>query len=105
MQILPACLCGFLPEGSVLFICPEGEKLVKVRKMIGRIRKWCFRYKFYIVIGRVPHGLPTLCKFRLMNTMPEYIPCLNTVVKGLLAVTPSAACKEKSHCKVFFPVR
>ena len=102
LQIFSARLRRLLPEFAVLLI-PQRKQLIKMRQMIGRVRKRASRHEQNQMIVAVPHRLVRRCA--MINAGLQDFFCPGAVCKHALSVAPAVGRKEQRHCKILFPVR
>ena len=102
LQIFSARRCRLLPEFPVVLI-PQRKQLIKMRQMIGRVRKRAPRHEQNQMIVAVPHRLVRRCA--VINAGLQDFFCPGAVCEYALSVAPAVGRKEQRHCKILFPVR
>ena len=102
LQIFSARLCRLLPEFPVVLI-PQRKQLIKMRQMIGRVRKRAPRHEQNQMIVAVPHRLVRRCA--VINAGLQDFFCPGVVCEYALSVAPAVGRKEQRHCKILLPVR
>ena len=102
LQIFSARRCRLLPEFPVVLI-PQRKQLIKMRQMIGRVRKRAPRHEQNQMIVAVPHRLVRRCA--VINTGLQDFFCPGAVCEYALSVAPAVGRKEQCHCKILLPVR
>ena len=102
LQIFSARLHCLLPEFPVLLI-PQRKQLIKMRQMIGRVRKRAPRHEQNQMIVAVPHRLVRRCA--VINAGLQDFFCPGAVCEYALSVAPAVGREEQRHGKILFPVR
>ena len=102
LQIFSARRCRLLPEFPVVLI-PQRKQLIKMRQMIGRVRKRAPRHEQNQMIVAVPHRLVRRCA--VINAGLQDFFCPGAVCKHALSVAPAVRREEQRHCKILLPVR
>ena len=102
LQIFSARLCRLLPEFPVVLI-PQRKQLIKMRQMVGRVRKRAARHEQNQMIVAVPHRLVRRCA--VINAGLQDFFCPGAVCEYALSVAPAVGREEQRHGKILFPVR
>ncbi len=102
LQIFPALFRRLVPELPVVLI-PQGEQLIEMRQMIGRVRERTSRNEQDQMVVPVPHG-PVLRR-AVPDAGLQDFPGPGAVRMDSLAVAPAVRRKEQGHGEIFLPVR